>query len=316
MISAVREFLLAGSAAVLLALPGFAQAARPRSSPVSREIIQKRLSEVANQNAEREATLKHMFEGAGCLGDHLREQPVPQSRLPNLICERPGATDSVILVGAHFDKVKAGAGVVDNWSGASLLPSLFQSLGPGMHQHTFVLVGFTDEERGLVGSRYFVGHLTPEQRARIHAMINLDTLGLGPTKIFPAHSDALLEEAAETVARQMSLPLQVFNVRHAYDDSQPFRRAKVPTLVIHSATAATLHVLHSPADQMAQIRFDDYYNTYRLLADCLAFMDAGPEQHGPAAQLFGRRTTTPTFAGRQKMPIRLMETLRLEIPGR
>jgi peptidase M28-like protein len=273
MISAAFEFLLAGFAAALLALPSFSQAARPSSNPVPREIIQKRLSQVANQNAERETTLKRMFEDAGCLGDHLREQPVPQSHLPNLICERPGATDSVILVGAHFDKVKAGAGVVDNWSGASLLPSLFQSLGPEIHKHTFVFVGFTDEESGLVGSRYFVGHLTPKQRGRIHAMINLDTLGLGPTKVLLAHSDVRLTEAAETVARQMSLPLQVFNVRHVYDDSQPFQRAKVPTLVIHSVTAVTLRILHSPADQMAQIRFDDYYTTYRLLADCLAAID-------------------------------------------
>jgi len=280
-VSAALESVLAGFAAALLALPGSAQAAHPSSKPVPRQIIRERLSEVTNQNAEREATLKQMFEGAGCFGDHLTEQPVLHSRLPNLICERPGATDSVILVGAHFDKVKAGAGVVDNWSGASLLPSLFQSLGqslgPGMHGHTFVFVGFTDEERGLVGSRYFVGQLTPEQRARIHAMINLDTLGLGPTKVFLAHSDAHLAETAMTVARQMDLPLEVFNVRHVDDDSQPFRRVKVPTLVIHSATAATLRILHSPADQMAEIRFDDYYRTYCLLADYLAFIDAEPE---------------------------------------
>jgi hypothetical protein len=277
MISAAFEFLLAGFAAAFLALPGFAQAALPSSKPVSLEVVRKRLSESANQNPEREATLRQTFEDAGCFGDHLQEEPVPHSRLPNLICERPGVTDSVILVGAHFDKVKVGAGVVDNWSGAALLPSLFQSLGTGMRRHTFVFVGFTDEERGLVGSRYFVGHLTPEQRARIHAMIDVDTLGLGPTEVFLAHSDARLAEAAGTVARQMDLPIGIFNVRDASDDSQPFRQAKVPTLVIHSVTPATLRILHSPADQMAQIRFDDYYNTYRLLADCLAFIDGGPE---------------------------------------
>jgi len=276
--SPVLELVLAGFAAALLALPGFAQAARPSSNLVPREIIRQRLREVTNKNAEREATLKQMFEDAGCFGDRLTEQPVPNSRLPNLICERPGATDAVILVGAHFDKVQAGAGVVDNWSGASLLPSLFQSLGqspgPGMRRHTFIFVGFTDEERGLVGSRYFVRHLTPPQRARIHAMIDLDTLGLGPAKVFLAHSDARLAEAAETVARQMGLPLQVFNVRNVDDDSQPFQRAKVPTLMIHSATAATLRILHSPADQMVRIRFDDYYDTYRLLAECLTFVDS------------------------------------------
>ena len=268
--------VIAGVAALLLARPGLSQAARPNSLPVAREIIQQRLREAPNQNAQREATLRQLFEQAGCAGEHLTEQPVPDSRLPNLICERPGATGAVILVGAHFDKVKAGAGVVDNWSGASLLPSLFQSLGPQVHRHTFIFVGFTDEECGLVGSRYFVGRLTPSERSRIAAMINLDTLGLGPTKLFLAHSDPRLAQAAETVARQLNLPLQVYNVGHVDDDSEPFSRYKVPTLMIHSATAATLRILHTPADQMAQIRFHDYYDTYLLLVRSLATLDTGP----------------------------------------
>ena len=270
--------LLAALAAAIVAVPCFAQSVPPSVDLVARQIIQQRLSEVADPNSEREATLKRMFEAAGC-GGGLTEQPVAHSRLPNVICERPGSTDRVILVGAHFDKVKAGAGVVDNWSGASLLPSLFQSLGTKPRPHTFLFVGFTDEEVGLVGSRYYVARLTREERARIQAMVDLDTLGLGPTKVFLAHSDPRLAKAVETVARQMDLALRVFNVRGADDDSRPFRRAKVPTLMIHSATAATLGILHSPADQISAIRFNEYYDTYRLLAAFLAYADASLNDH-------------------------------------
>jgi hypothetical protein len=59
----------------------------------------------------------------------------------------PGETERIILVGAHTDHVEEGDGVVGNWSGASLLPSLLYSLSAKPGQHTFVFNGFTAEER-------------------------------------------------------------------------------------------------------------------------------------------------------------------------
>ena len=82
----------------------------------------------------------------------------------------------MIIVGAHFDKVPEGDGVVDNWSGASLLPSLFQSLKDEPHNHTFVFIGFTDEEKGLLGSSFYAGHMSKEEVAATDAMVNMDTL--------------------------------------------------------------------------------------------------------------------------------------------
>ncbi|PYX03200.1 MAG: Zn-dependent exopeptidase M28, partial [Acidobacteria bacterium] len=38
-----------------------------------------------------------------------------RSKLPNVICVLPGSSDKVIIVGAHFDRVSEGDGVVDNW---------------------------------------------------------------------------------------------------------------------------------------------------------------------------------------------------------
>ncbi len=73
--------------------------------------------------------------------------------MPNLVCTLPGnsATD-LILVTAHFDRARAGA--IDNWTGASLLPSLFQTMRTNTgRRHTFLFIGFTDEEAGLEGSR-------------------------------------------------------------------------------------------------------------------------------------------------------------------
>lgn len=107
-----------------------------RYKPVSREIVEKRLERYAGSNPQRETTLKQMFTEAGCDESHLSEQPVKGSKLPNVICVLPGTSDRVIIVGAHFDRVPDGDGVVDNWSGASLLPSLYEAVKLEPRKHT------------------------------------------------------------------------------------------------------------------------------------------------------------------------------------
>ena len=88
-----------------------------------RPVIEKRLGSFSRDDTEREAILKGAFLEAGC-GDHLSERPVKHVRQPNLICVLPGNSEGTIFVGAYFDHANEGEGVADNWSGASLLPSL------------------------------------------------------------------------------------------------------------------------------------------------------------------------------------------------
>ena len=130
----------------------------------------------------------------------MSEQPVKYSKVPNVICVLPGVSDRVIIVGAHFDRVSTSDGVADNWSGASLLPSLYESVKIEPRQHTYVFIGFTDEEQGLVGSRFYARKMTPEQVAATDAMINLDTLGLAPTEVWAHRSDKRLTRALIGVA--------------------------------------------------------------------------------------------------------------------
>ncbi len=130
-----------------------------------------------------------MFADAGCDGQHLSEQAVREARQPNVICVLPGSSDKVIIVGAHFDHASAGDGVVDNWSGASLLPSLYEAVKVELWTHTYIFIGFTDEEKGEVGSHFYAQQMTEEQVAATDAMVNMDTLGLAATEIWVNHSD-------------------------------------------------------------------------------------------------------------------------------
>lgn len=246
--------------------------------------MESRLKDFAATNDARESEIKKLFAESGCQASHLSEQTVRSKLPPNVICVLPGQTDELIVVGAHTDKVDAGDGVVDNWSGASLLASLYQSLDAEPRRHTYVFIGFTGEEKGLLGSDYYVHHLSSEQRARIAAMVNMDTLGVTPTKVWASHADEPLLRALRQTAAAMKLPLAAVNVEGVGStDSESFASFHIPRITLHSITQQTWSILHSQRDRLAAVNLDDYYNSYQLVAGYLAYLDTCLTQPAPAA---------------------------------
>jgi Zn-dependent M28 family amino/carboxypeptidase len=247
-----------------------------RYTPVPREVVEARLKKYSGNDRQREVTLRQMFADAGCDEQHLSEQPVEGSRLPNVICILPGSSDRLLIVGAHFDHVSKGDGVVDNWSGASLLPSLYQAVRSERHKHSYIFIGFTDEERGEVGSHFYVQQMTKKQVGATDAMVNMDTLGLESTKVWASHSDKRLIGELVFVANQLNLPITGVDVNQiGSTDSEQFAARKIPRITVHSLTQETWNarILHTSKDQISVIRFDDYYKTYKLLAAYIASLD-------------------------------------------
>ena len=240
---------------------------------MSREVIEQRLAAYTIKNAGREPAVRRLFEDAGCKDANLTVQKVKGAKAPNLICTRPGETDSVILVGAHFDLTGSGHGVVDNWSGASLLSSLYEGLLDRPRKHTFVFVAFTEEEKGLIGSKFYASKLGKE-KALVKAMINLDSLGLSETKVWSSHSDKTLLDWMGGLANAMKLPVTGVNMeRVGSTDSESFRLKKIPVLSVHSITQQTFAILHTSRDNIEAIQLDEYYRTYRLVLAYLALLD-------------------------------------------
>jgi Zn-dependent M28 family amino/carboxypeptidase len=271
---------------VFLLLVGIPVAAQQsfQFSPVPEERVWDRLAEVSGKNPEREQRLKALFTEAGCTQDHLAEVKVSGSKLPDLACTMPGETDRVIVVGAHFDKVDRGEGIADNWSGAAMLPSLPEVISYGPRRHTYVFLGFTDEEKGLVGSEYYVRHMNKEQQQKVSAMVNLDTVGLAPAEVWASHADKNLLRAPAIVAASMKLPISGMNVDGVgSSDSESFREDKMPSLTIHSVTAKNLAILHSPKDTLAVMQRKDYEDTFRLMCGYLAYLDGYLDQPPPPA---------------------------------
>jgi hypothetical protein len=240
-----------------------------------RSAIEAHLKSFSTNNKVREALIRTWFAESGCKDANLSEQSLERKLPPNVICVLPGETDEIIVVGAHTDHVdEYGDGVVDNWTGASLLPSLLYSLSGQPRRHTFVFVGFAAEEKGLVGSAYYADHLTAEQRGRIEAMVNMDSLGLGPTEVWASHADQALLDALASIAAASRLPVSGVNVDNlGTADSESFARYHIPRVTLHSVTRETWPILHSWRDKLAAVKIDDYYNSYHLIADYLAYLD-------------------------------------------
>lgn len=253
-------------------------AAAPRSADdfkvLPQKVIEQRLKSAPQTNRARAQTLKAMFEEAGCGGDRLSEEKLNSHGAVNLICKLPGEADSVILVGGHLDHVSEGAGIVDDWSGSSMLPSLYQSLAGSARRHTFVFIGFGEEEEGLRGSDRYVRQLTPGEVHRIRAMVNLECLGLGAPEVWADHADPRLLPPLDAVARSMKTWIPRVNLEWVgRDDAMSFRARGVPTITVHSLTQDTVGVLHTQRDRLSDIRRTYYYGTYRLVVRYLAALD-------------------------------------------
>lgn len=253
------------------ALSAFCQEVKYRFVPPA--VIEKRLRMFDGNNAKRQATLKSLFEQVGC-GD-VHDAPVAKETIPNVVCVLKGETDRVIIVGAHFDMVDAGDGVVDNWSGASLLPSIYDGLRAHPRKHTIIFIGFSQEEKGLIGSSDYADKMTKDEIARTDAMINMDTLGLGPTAVWGNRADKRLTNEILKVADTMGMKLRNVNFETVGStDSESFARKKIPVLTVHSITSQTSKYLHTPDDQIEHVDLLEHYKTYKLMTKYIAYLDS------------------------------------------
>ena len=138
----------------------------------------------------------------------------------NVVAVIPGTSRAlrgeVVLVGAHYDHLGLGGfgaldpdstgrvhnGADDNASGTAALLEIGRQLAHRQPARTVVLVAFSGEELGTLGSSYFVQHPTPEPIDSLYAMLNLDmvgrlrnarllALGAGTAREFPALLDSL-----------------------------------------------------------------------------------------------------------------------------
>ncbi len=101
----------------------------------------------------------------------------------NVIGTRPAAGNApdapIIIIGGHYDSVPEGPGANDNGSGTATTIELARVLAKAYPEVEFRFIAFDAEELGLIGSRDYVSKISPAEKSRIQAMINIDMIAVG-----------------------------------------------------------------------------------------------------------------------------------------
>ncbi|KZL79870.1 peptidase family m28 [Colletotrichum incanum] len=113
------------------------------------------------------------------------DQFVDRRVTQNVFAETEGGDENnVIVLGAHLDSVAWGPGINDNGSGTSLLLELFLALTKYSTNNKIRFAFWGAEERGLIGSRFYVNNLSATESSSILAYLNFDMVSKGYYGVF------------------------------------------------------------------------------------------------------------------------------------
>jgi Peptidase family M28 len=246
--------------------------AQKPASPVSGiEDIQKEFEAVPCEDKQRLAAVKALFEKAGAPASGIKLDEY--GHVENLVVVKPGASAEKIVIGAHYDKTADGCGAIDNWTGQVALTHLYRTLRDVPLKKTLVFVAFGREEKGLVGSRAMTKAMSEAQVAEHCAMINIDSLGLGPPQVADNMSSKKLAQFAGELAKEMEIPFAHARVARGNSDSSAFVAKKIPAVTIHGLNNDWMKILHSRHDQPAKVNATSVYLGYRLALGMVARLD-------------------------------------------
>jgi aminopeptidase S len=154
----------------------------------------------------------------------------------NLIAEWPrGDANNVIMAGGHLDSVTAGPGINDNGSGSAALLEIALTIARQDYtpEKRIRFGWWGAEERGLIGSTFYVNNLPSAERARIKGYVNFDMIGSPNAGYFvysasgqPSGSLALQQVLQEPFAT-MGVPTELTSVG-GRSDHAAFANAGIP----------------------------------------------------------------------------------------
>lgn len=96
----------------------------------------------------------------------------------NIIVTKNSSIDTTknLIISAHYDSAKDSVGANDNGSGVAAVLELARILKDTEIPYNIKFILFSGEEKYMLGSRWYVGKLTEDERKQIIGVINIDTI--------------------------------------------------------------------------------------------------------------------------------------------
>ena len=236
------------------------------------EDLAKDFAAVPCDDKDRLAAVRALYESAGASASDITMDQ--HDNVENLVVTKKGASPEKIVIGAHYDKTSEGCGAIDNWTGQVALTHLYRTLKDIPLEKTLVFVAFGREEKGLIGSRAMTRNIDTVQAAGYCAMINIDSLGLGPPQVADNMSSKKLARFTGELAKEMEIPFGHASIGRANSDSSSFVAKKIPAVTIHGLNNDWSTILHSKHDQVAKVNAASVYLGYRLALAMIVKLDA------------------------------------------
>ena len=212
--------------------------------------------------------------------------------------------DETIVIGGHYDhlgmglfgsrtpgRVEVHNGADDNATGTVAVVELARRFAASDEKPSrrLVFIGFSGEERGLLGSRYYVDNPVVPIDSTV-AMINFDMIGWlrdDALTIYGAGTSPDFREVIEAAGTDSGLDLKPISAGFAGSDHLPFQQRQVPALFLHTGLTSTYH---TP---------DDDYETLNM-PGCVRVIDYSEDLIKELLKL----EEAPTFAGAGSRPPR------------
>jgi Zn-dependent M28 family amino/carboxypeptidase len=223
----IRAFVIAAVllgivVAVLVAvmrMPGRSfRGSPPALAPEQRSLRDALRADVHRLAFERNVVLaKDYARAADLVEQSLREAGYATSRqtyvvegvtCANIVAELRGASDDVVVIGAHYDSVDGSPGADDNASGVAALLALARAFAHAKPRRTLRFVAFANEEPPYfmstqMGSWQYA-NACHERRENVLAMMSLESLGYysdePKSQQYPAMLEHLFPDRANFIA--------------------------------------------------------------------------------------------------------------------
>lgn len=194
--------------------------------------------------------------------------------------------DRTVVIGAHYDHLGYGDegslyrgekaihnGADDNASGTSGLIEIARYLKSQKLRTNYLFVAFSGEEKGLLGSNYFVKHSTIKL-TEVNYMLNMDMIGRLKTE-----EPVLIINGTGTSPKWKSLldSLNISGVKNKETESgigpsdhTSFYLQNIPVLHFFSGTHADYH---KPSDDEGKINYAGAMDIVRMIERILVHLD-------------------------------------------
>lgn len=195
----------------------------------------------------------------------LKEEKMVDSH--NVISEIKGSiyADEVIVYTAHYDSVLFSKGAYDNGAGSVILLGLYDYFMHHKPTRTMRFVWCGSEERGLLGSKYYVSQLSKENLETIVLNVNVDVAGaiLGKDSSVVLGNEALMHMITY-LAKEVGFPIDVTQDIYS-SDCIPFADQGIPSVNFMRFGVGNSAHIHSRYDTMHFIGENALYHTYSFI---------------------------------------------------